>query len=129
MEDKNGFTVVELIVITVILVAAVSLFLLQRADLASSERDNRRKTSINAMYYALEEAYYPTNKSYPAKLDKKVLPSIDPALLNDPAGNAIGKSNSTLRYEPNDCRNEKCQGYTLRADLEKEADFVKESRN
>ena len=45
--------------------------------------------------------------------------------FTDANGHKIGKSESEYRYEATGCDNNKCKGYTLRADLEKEDDFVK----
>lgn len=127
--DSRGFTAVELVAAIVVLLAATGLAVWQRNDINAATRDSERKTSINAMYYSLEEAYYPANgNAYPERLNVDTLNGLDPALLADPDGKKIGDSGSSLRYEPRNCANGKCRGYTLRADLEKEADFVKDSR-
>ena len=67
-----------------------------------------------------------SNCVFPGESTRK---GLDPALLADPTGKKIGESESNLRYEPRNCTDGKCRGYTLRADLEKEADFIKDSRN
>lgn len=127
--NSRGFTAVELIAAIVVLLAAVGLALWQRNDINAANRDSQRKTSINAIHYSLEELYYPANNStYPERLSAETLKGLDPALLSDPSGKKIGESGSTLRYEPRNCASGTCKGYTLRADLEKEADFVKDSR-
>ncbi|MDX2776557.1 type II secretion system protein [Streptomyces caniscabiei] len=122
---QSGFTVIELIIVIIFLSAATILLFIQRGNLEAADRDDKRKTAINAMYYNLEEVFYAKNGYYPATIDEKKLPAMDPALFTDPYGNKIGTSESEYRYEATGCTNDKCKGYTLRADLEKEDDFVK----
>lgn len=126
---RRGFTVIELLFIVVILGTASVLFFLQKNSLEVASRDEVRKTSINAMYYGLEEVFYKTNGYYPRTIDEKILPSVDPALFSDPEGVKIGESNSEYRYETANCEGDRCKSYTLRTTLENEADFVKNSRN
>ncbi len=123
-----GFTVIELIVALTVLLAAGFLFLVQKSDIQAQNRDAQRKTAVNAIYYNLEGIYYPAHQYYPASLGASELTGLDPAMLKDPAGKAVGDKNSTLRYEPQGCDGAgKCRGYTLRAILEKEAIFTKNS--
>jgi len=129
MKKQAGFTAIELIVIIVILVAAGIIFLIQKSDLAAEHRDSNRKTAINAMYYNLEEVVHPALNGYPATLDVKQLKAMDSDLLKDPNGILINEADSDYRYEPSSCTGEVCQHYVLRATLEKEAEFVKRSRN
>lgn len=124
---QKGFTVLELIIAVVFLLAAGTLFYIQKRDLEVANRDSQRKTAINVMYYNLEDVFYPTNKFYPEVLAADQLKGIDPSILTDPNGGKIGEGN--YRYEPKDCVEGKCKSYTLSADLEHEADFVKTSRN
>jgi Tfp pilus assembly protein PilE len=131
MKRSAGFTVIEIIVAVLFLASATVILFTQRANLVAIQRDATRKTAINAMYYSLEEVYYPAhNNSYPGKLDKTTLPSVDPALFTDPNGNTIGSGSSNYRYEGTNCSTDGvCKSYTLRALLEKEADYVKTSRH
>ncbi len=126
---QQGFTVLELIIVIVFLVVIGTVFFVQRRDTEIAQRDSIRKTTINAIYYNLEEVYYPANKTYPEKLAADQLKGLDPTLLKDPDEVMIGEQNSSYRYEPKDCHEGKCKSYELRADLESEADFVKNSRN
>lgn len=126
---KRGFTVIELLFIIVIIGAASVLFFLQKNNLETARRDEVRKTSINAMYYGLEEVFYKANGYYPRTIDQKVLPSVDPDLFSDTKGVKIGESNSEYRYETANCDGDRCKTYTLRTTLENEADFIKNSRN
>lgn len=128
--DSRGFTAIELAAAIVVLLAATGLALWQRNDLNAATRDSDRKASINAMYYSLEDVYYPSNgNAYPERLSSDSLKGIDPDMLTDPNGKKIGDAASSFRYEPRNCENGRCRGYTLRADLEKEADFIKDSRH
>jgi len=124
----RGFTVVELLVIIVITIGAGALFIIQKNDLEMLARDTQRKTAINAMHQSLEEVFFKEHKFYPEKITAEILPSVDPQLLTDPAGNKIGDAKSTYRYDPTNCSQGKCEGYTLRTSLEKEADYVKTNR-
>ncbi len=53
---------------------------------------------------------------------------MDKAVFNDPDGVTIGDGESDYRYEGKNCIDDTCDGYSLRANLENEADFVKENR-
>jgi type II secretory pathway pseudopilin PulG len=128
-KSQRGFTVLELIIVIVFLLLAGTVFYVQKRDLEVQSRDSQRKTSINAIYYNLEDVFYATNRAYPEHLTADLLKGLDPAVLKDPEGAAIGEQNSDYSYEPKDCTNGRCKSYTLRANLENEADFVKSSRN
>lgn len=128
MKRSHGFTVIEVIVVTLFLGIATTVLFVQKNNIAATHRDDQRKTAINAMYYSLEEAYFAKNKSYPADITDKTLTTVDPALLTDPRGKKIGDKDSDYHYEGVNCTNDTCKGYTLRADLEKEADFIKTNR-
>lgn len=129
--SQSGFTVIELIVVILLLAGASILFFVQKNNVHVAAIDDKRKTAINAMYYNLEEAFYPKNQYYPSKLDAKTLPAMDPALFTDPLGFDINEDAglSSYSYEPVNCNGERCTGYTLRTTLENEADFVKKSRH
>ena len=127
--QQRGFTIIELLVVIVLLGAVGAVFFVQKAQYASMHRDEKRRTAINAMHYNLEDVFYLKNRFYPQSLDEKNLTAMDSALLTDPNGKKVGTSGSSYHYEPAGCERERCTGYTLRANLENEADFVKESRN
>lgn len=128
MKRAQGFTVIEVIVVTLFLGIATSVLFVQKNNIAATHRDDQRKTAINAMYYSLEEAYFAKNKNYPVEITDKTITTIDPALLTAPNGKKIGDKDSDYHYEGINCTNDSCKGYTLRADLEKEADFIKTNR-
>lgn len=123
----RGFTIIELLFIVVVIGTASVLFFVQKNNLEVAARDERRKISINAMYYSLEEVFYKTNGYYPRTIDEKVLPSMDPDLFTDPQGVKIGEANSNYRYESRNCEADQCKSYTLRTTIENEADYIKDS--
>lgn len=137
---QRGFTVIELIVVTAFLLFSGVLFFYQKNNLEVANRDKERKIAINAMYYGLEEAFFKQNGYYPEKIDEKNLTTVDTALFTDPGGIKLGQTTqkiddedvpveSDYRYESTNCTLSKCKGYTLRADLEAEADYIKKNRN
>lgn len=129
MNHSRGFTVIEVIVVLAFVATACVLFLTQKASVDATVRDNDRKTSINALYYSLEEVYYEKNGYYPQVIESQTLRSVDPELFYDPADELINSPSSTLYYNPIDCSLEgKCKRYTLRAALEREAEYIKDSR-
>lgn len=129
MKRSQGFTVIELIVVILFVAAATVLLFMQKNNLNAAERDDQRKTAINAMYYNLEEVYFEKNGHYPSKIDSKTLRAMDPELFTDPNGVKMNEPDANYRYEGTNCDNDKCKSYSLRADLEKEADYVKTNRN
>lgn len=128
-KQSNGFTVIELIFIAVLAGAASIIFFIQKNNIEIAARDGIRKTSINAMYYSLEEVFYPANKYYPQTISSDNLKSVDPALFTDSNDIKIGETGSLYTYEPKDCVDNKCKSYTLKSTLEKEADYTKTSKN
>ncbi len=128
MKRTQGFTTIEIIIAIVFLGAATTLLFIQRNNLVAADRDGQRKTAINAMYYNLEEVFFAKNGYYPATIDGSKLTAMDPELFKDPNGKALGAADSNYRYDGINCNNDQCRGYTLRADLEKEDDFVKTNR-
>lgn len=125
--NSHGFTVIEVLTVIVFLGMATVVLFSQRNSLVASQHDTQRKTAINAMYYNLEKVFYPAHHFYPAKIDSKVLPAMDPALFTDPNGIMLGTSGSDYRYTAENCTTSgtECQSYTLRATLEKEAPYEK----
>lgn len=125
-KHTQGFTVVELIIAILVLAATGTLFFVQKQNVEAINRDTQRKTAINAMFYNLKEVYYPAHHSYPSKIGSDNLKAMDPALFKDPYGNAVGQQISNYRYLPTGCNGDSCTGFTLRADLERESDYVKQ---
>lgn len=129
MKSSRGFTIIELLIVIVVLAVASVVFFVQKNHVEVAARDETRKTSINAMYYSLEEVYFQQHKSYPRTISSEVLPSVDPDLFKDTNGVKIGESDSTFRYEATNCNGNDCKSYTLRTTLENEDDYIKTNRN
>lgn len=144
-----GFTVIELLVVIVIIGVASVLFFIQKNNLESANRDERRKIAVNAIYYNLEEVFYPKNGYYPATINKDILTAMDPELLKDTNGiepnyavtdESLSDEEKAAaetaiqqlyeyRYEPTNCNTEnQCKSYSITVDLENEADYTKKSR-
>lgn len=129
MNTKKGFTLLELMIVGAFAALLVIIFFLQKSNVDAMNRDDARKTAINAMYYALEEYYQPKYGYYPSEINEEVLPVVDPALFTDPFGFNLGLDGSSYSYEPANC-NEKnqCREFTLRANLEKEDVYIKRGK-
>lgn len=129
MNKKNGFTIIEIIIVAVFASLLLILFFIQKANLDAMERDEDRKIAINAMYYALEEGFYKEHHYYPETISEENIKVIDPALWTDPNGINLGDPISDYSYTPANCENGHCKEYILKADLEKEDDYIKSNRN
>ena len=129
MDTKKGFTVLEIIIVAVFATLALVLFFVQKSNIDAMQRDEDRKTAINAMYYALEESFYKDHGYYPEFISEENIKVIDPALWTDPLGFNLGDSLSSYSYTPSNCNEGKCKEYILKADLEKEDDYIKSNRN
>ncbi|HCH34664.1 MAG: hypothetical protein UY35_C0007G0010 [Candidatus Saccharibacteria bacterium GW2011_GWC2_48_9] len=140
MRKTDGFTIIELLVVVVLFLSMCGLFLYQKNNVEAMGRDDRRKADINTLYHNLEKVYYAKNSAYPATLSTKTLPAVQADTFKDPVGIAVNElrvdddligttTRSTYTYEPTDCKDNQCSGYTLRANLEKEADYVRKSQN
>ena len=129
MKYSKGFTILELVFVIVICGIASVFFFIQKNDVEAAARDEQRKTTINSLYYSIEEVYFKEHGSYPRVVTSAILPSIDADILKDPQDVQIGDSESDYQYEATDCEADACKHYTLRTTLENEDDFVKESRH
>ena len=119
----------EVVIVAVFASLLFVLFFVQKSNLDAMQRDDDRKTAINAMYYALEESFYPEHKYYPEFISEENIKVIDPALWTDPSGYNLGDSHSSYLYKAANCQDGKCKEYILKADLEKEDDYTKYNRN
>ena len=129
MKSKQGFTILEIIIVAAFASLLLILFFIQKSNIDAMNRDEQRKTAINAMYYALEESYYKDHGYYPETISEENIKVIDPALWTDPLGFNLGDSLSSYSYTPANCNEGKCKEYTLKADLEKEDAYIKSNRN
>lgn len=125
---RHGFTLLELVITITFAGLLFLFFFVQKNNLDALQRDEDRKTAINAMYYALEESYFKTHGYYPETISEENITVIDPALWTDPSGYNLGDPRSSYTYQPANCDNGHCKGYTLKADLEKEATYIKTNR-
>jgi prepilin-type N-terminal cleavage/methylation domain-containing protein len=125
----SGFTVIELVFVVVILGVASVIFFIQKQNIEVTAQDSAKKTAINAMYYGLEEVFYPANNYYPQTISTDKLKSVDPALFTDPAGVKLGTTGSAYTYTPTNCSDNKCKSYALKTTLTNEADYIKKSKN
>lgn len=129
MNKKSGFTILEIIIISAFAGLLLIFFFVQKSNVDAFNRDEDRKTAINAMYYALEESFYPQNGYYPEQISENNIKVIDPALWTDPLGHNLDDPESSYSYEPANCKDGKCKEYILKATLEKEDTYVKYNRN
>ena len=128
-KSKDGFTLLEIMIVGAFAALLVILFFIQKSNVDAMNRDDARKTAINAMYYALEEYYYPKYGYYPSEISEEILPVVDPALFTDPFGTNLGIEGSNYTYEVANCNSKnECQEYTLRAQLEKEDTYIKKGK-
>lgn len=129
MREKKGFTLIEIMIVGAFAALLVVLFFIQKANVDAMDRDNDRKVAINAMYYALEEYYYPKYGYYPSEISEENLTVIDPELFTDPFGTNLGIDGSNYSYESANCNAEnQCREYILRAQLEKEDMYIKKGK-
>ena len=129
MKHARGFTIVELLVVIVFASLATVILLYQKSNIEAAQRDEARKTAINAMYYNLEEVFFEKNGYYPSSIDSKTLRAMDPELFTDPNGNKLGTAESDYRYSATNCENDRCKAYKLQTKLDKEATYIKTNRN
>ena len=129
MNTKKGFTILEIIIVGIFASLLLIFFFLQKSNLDAMDRDEARKTAINAMYYALEESFYKEHHYYPEQISEENIKVIDPALWTDPLGYNLGDPASSYSYEPANCKDGKCKEYTLKATLEKEDAYTKYNRS
>ncbi len=126
MKSSDGFTVVELLVGLVFLGIVSGIAFDRYSTIQMVHRDQDRKVAINSMHYNLQEVVKPGVGGYPRVLTAAQLTAMNAALLTDPNGLKLGEASSDYRYEPTGCNGgDICSGYTLRANLELEQDFVK----
>lgn len=125
---QRGFTVIELITVTIAVIIIGVVSYIQFTNLQAAHRDETRRTTINTLHYNLEDIFYVSKKYYPQQITETTLDGIDKKILTDPNGQMLGKGASDYRYEPTNCNNGRCKGYTLRATLEQEAEYTKQNR-
>jgi len=119
-------TPIELAAGIILLVCVAAFVWLQTQVFHARDRDNARKTDINAIDNYLRYVYFPAHHSYPMQINAAALPTLDPKYLVGPNHRSINSTASSLHYNPLDCDGtSQCSSYTLRANLEQEADYIK----
>lgn len=122
--NQEGFTVIELLVAILVLVVIAAVAVANIRGLRADNRDEVRKSDINAIYYQLE-AFHERNNYYPKSVSEETLKGIDPDSLTDTNGIVISDSASEYSYAPKDCKKDKCETYELSTELEREATYTK----
>ena len=122
MKRDHGFTVIELLIALALTIIVGILIVMQKNDINASQRDNQRKTAVNAIYYGLKEAYYPSKKQYPVSVNAKTLPYVLPESFE-----TVGDDAYKVHYIGLGCQNGACADFKLKVKLEKEAEYVKNS--
>ena len=130
MKREEGFTVIEALIFFIVLAILAIFFVIQKTDLDSSYADRDRKSTINSIYYSLTEVYKPAHGYYPEEITADTLAGIDQTILTDSLGHTIGDAESHFYYEGLDCNNKgECKDFRLSAELDKEADYEKTSKD
>lgn len=148
---QKGFTIVELLIVIVVIGILATLVIVTFSGIQQRARDTQRQTDINAVQGHLE-AFYATYGYYPTLEDitdgtfqDTYLEGLDPEALDAPDGAVIAAVAPTNGYsyvaagaaacvnttasDPTgaDTTNNGCDSYTLTADLERGANYVKTS--
>ena len=58
MDKRNGFTIIELLVVATFLIIIAILGFSQYTKLTNESNNAKKRTAINAMHYSLEEGFY-----------------------------------------------------------------------
>lgn len=114
LKNQQGFTIVELLVVIVVIAILVALTLPNLFGLQRRARDDTRKNDLKNVQQALE-TYYNDNNAYPAALASLATEYIN-AVPADPQGGAY-----TYTPAPANCTTT-CTTYTLSATLENDND-------
>lgn len=122
--NSQGFTIIELMVVIVAIAAVSVLALTNIRGIRAQNRDEAKKTDINAIFFQLE-SYHQVNNYYPENINAETLKGIDPESLTDASGKKVSEPGSAYTYSPTGCVESKCKGYELRASLEREAPYIK----
>lgn len=144
---ESGFTIVELLIVIVVIGILAALVVTTFSGIQRKARNSERQTDINAVASQLE-AYHAQNGKYPTLANvqdnatdtgfvKTQLKGLDRTALFDPKGtttNIAGTPAANVyayQVEPAGCDNAaiECSSYTLTANREDEAAYVKKSLN
>lgn len=144
--NQNGFTILELIVVIVIIGILLVLIISTRAGVQQSERDTEREHDIKELRIGLE-SYYEQNQQYPtlanlndSKWRAVHMKGFEDESLRDPLNEntelvakplASVYAYTVISAKGTDCDNQKnpCTQYSLTATLEAGGTFVKNNLN
>lgn len=136
MNRNQGFTIVEISVVLIVIGLIVSTVFIFIPDAAVRAEDKERQSDIDTMHARLEE-YYQDTGAYPSAITASSFARLDPEVLVDPSGQTIlnntpvatqadaratpnpdGSSNHyTYTAYPSACTTT-CSGYILKAYIE-----------
>ena len=114
MKNKNGFTLLELLIVIAIIGILTALATVSYSSAQKKARDAQRKSDLKAIQNAMEQYYADNNGSYPVDPDGCVSPGpeyLPNGLPTDPRGDAYGTGICNAN------------GYEFYADLEGDDDF------
>ena len=126
-KQNQGFTIIELLVVTLVVVGLGFWMLNSMSDVRSREHDGERRNDVNLVYQQLE-FYYDLGETntYPTLANlqdenwvKENMKALNPEALKDPFGKVIGSEGSDYTYGAQGCTDAGCTSYTLSANQEK----------
>lgn len=123
-----GFTIIELLVFVVVITAITLVAVSNIRDLRATNRDQASKMDMNAVAYKLE-VFFEKNGYYPETVDTKNLQGLEEDNLKDRNGIAVNQTGSAYTFKPAGCSEARCRSFELKAVLEKEVPFIKQSLN
>jgi type II secretory pathway pseudopilin PulG len=126
INNQSGFTIIELLVFITVVLAITIIAASNIRDLRANNRDQESKIDINATAYQLE-VFHEKNNYYPEKIEVKTIPGLEEKSIKDRNNLTISELGSSYTYKPSGCSEGKCKNFELKANLEKEAPFVKQS--
>lgn len=135
-KKQDGFTIVELLIVIVVIGILAALVLNTFGNIQARARDTERKTDVNGIHSQLE-VYHADNGYYPILSDVTAsnLSGLDAEALIDPSGVNVTAGSGDYVYAPTVSGGGACTtaglcvSYTLTATMEQESNYVKNSLN
>lgn len=128
LQNVFGFTVIEFLVGVALLSIIAVVTLTNIRALRAENRDTASKTDVNTMVFQLE-SFHEKNGYYPETITIKTVPGLDLETLKDSRGEVINQGSALYVYSPGNCAETKCKNYEIKATLEREAPYIKDSLN
>lgn len=88
MKLENGYTIVEISVVMVIIGLLIGIVFIFVPDSQVRARDKERESDIDTLHGRLEE-YYQDKGAYPSSLSVATFPRLDPEVLLAPNGTSL----------------------------------------